>query len=278
MSPQTLSPLLFDRVEQEMTLRRYSPRTIAAYLSCLRRYVAWLGDLHPRDADDRLVRAYLLELWEVGASRSLVSQNVSALKMLYVRLYKRPGEDFEIPRPRKEIRLPYVPTRPEVLRMAAVTPNLRHKTAILMLYGSGLRLSELLAARVGDLDVDRLLLRVVHAKGRKDRLTLVSRKLQDPLADLTFERHPGAPLFASNRGGPWAPRTVQKFVAAAARKAGVEGKVTPHSLRHAFATHLLEGGTDLRIIQELLGHTDVRTTMRYTHMRDPNKLELHSPL
>ena len=224
------------------------------------------------------MREYLLGLAEVGASRSLVSQSVSALKFLYVRLYGWGDEDFDVPRPRSESKLPYVPSRDEVLAMARGTDNVRHRTAILMLYGSGLRLSELLAACVGDVDLDRLVLRVVQAKGRKDRLTLVSPRLVPELGDLIRGRTAGEPLFPSRAGTPWAPRSVQKFVSRAARRAGVASRVTPHSLRHAFATHLLEGGTDLRIIQGLLGHCDIRTTTRYTHMRDPNRLRVVSPL
>ncbi len=274
----SLSPHLFTRYRQELALRAFSPRTISAYSSCLKRYVDWLAPLHPRDAQADRVRRYLLELTEVGASRSTVSQSVSALKFLYVRLYHWQPDAFEVPRPRKETRLPYVPTRDEILAMADVTTNHRHRTAILMLYGSGIRLSELLAARVRDLDLDRLLLRVVQGKGRKDRLTLVSARLRPALSELVRDKPADAPLFPSRSGTPWAPRSVQKFVSRAGHKAHLAQRVTPHSLRHAFATHLLEAGTDLRVIQSLLGHVDIRTTTRYAHMRDPNRMVIKSPL
>lgn len=234
--------------------------------------------MYPRDADAERVRRYLLDLADAGASRSLVSQNVSALKFLYVRLYRWPPKVFDVPRPRKERRLPYVPTRDEILAMASATSNHRHRTAMLMLYGSGLRLSELIALRIKDLDLDRLILRVHQGKGRKDRLTIVSPRLRDDLLVQIGRRDPADLLLPSRSGTEWAPRSVQKFVARAAARARVSGPVSPHSLRHAFATHLLEAGTDLRVIQALLGHVDIRTTTRYAHMRDPNRVRVVSPL
>ena len=277
-SSRGLSNHLYERFEQELRLRKYAVATRRSYLSCLKRYVAWLGDTHPRKVHPSRIREYLLQLVDVGASRSMVSQSVSALKFLYLRLYGWEDDMFDVPRPRGESKLPFVPTREQVLAMARVTTNVRHRSAILMLYGSGLRLSELLAATVGDLDLDRLLLRVVMAKGAKDRLALVSERLAQELGDLVEGRGPWEPLFPSRSGEPWAPRSVQKFVARAGRKAGIRKRVTPHSLRHAFATHLLEAGTDLRVIQGLLGHSDIRTTTRYTHMRDPNRFRIASPL
>ncbi len=275
---RSLSTRLVERYEQELRLRNYAENTIATYLSCLRRYVRWLRRLHPRSADSDVVRAYLPGLADVGASRSLVSQSVSALKFLYVVLYGWEPEAFDVPRPRAESRLPFVPTRDQVLRMADATPHRPHATAILLLYGSGLRLSELLALTVGDVDLNRLLLRVVQGKGRKDRLTLLSERLRPELTLRTRDRARSAPLFIARSGSPWSPRSVQKFVSAAAARAGIPQRVTPHSLRHAFATHLLECGTDLRVIQGLLGHTDIRTTTRYTRMRDPNRFSVASPL
>lgn len=277
-SSGTLSPHLFPRYRQEMVVRGYAEDTIKAYLSCLRRYVRWLGPRHPREVTAEEARSYLLLLIERGASRSLVRQAVSSLKLLYVTLYGREDWGFALPRPRRELRLPYVPTRAQVLQMADGTGNIRHRAAILLLYGSGLRLSELLALRIGDVDVQRLTVHVVQGKGRKDRYTLLSEGLLPLLRSLAGDRPQDAVLFRSNAGGAWSPRSVQKFVRAAAEKAGVPGRVTPHSLRHAFATHLLEAGTDLRIIQGLLGHADIRTTTRYTHMRDPNRLRVVSPL
>lgn len=273
-----LSPLFLPRVRQELRIRGYSPRTVATYLSCLRRYVEWLHPVAPRDAGAEAPRAFLLELIEAGASRTLVDQHVSALKFVYLTLYGWDDDGMVIPRPRSERRLPRVPRREEVLAMAATTRNLKHRLAILMLYGSGVRVSELVGLDVGDVDAERLLVRVRNGKGRKDRLTILSARLVPAVRALAAERSSHAPLFESNLGGRWSARSVQHVVQRARARAGVDGPVTPHSLRHAFATHLLEAGTSLRVIQGLLGHANVQTTVRYTQMTDPHRMQVRSPL
>lgn len=274
----SLSPLLFTRYAQEMSLRHYATATIQAYSSCLRRFVRWLGAIHPRDADSPLIRGYLLGLFEVGASRSLVAQTVSALQFLFIVLYGRDRAGFDVPRPRSESHLPFVPTREQVLQVAAAMQNERHRLAVLLMYCSGMRVSELIAVTVGDIDLERHIVRIRQSKGRKDRLSLLSERLDADLRSLTSGRPRREPLFESNAGGTWSTRTVQKFVRRAAERAQIPGRLTPHSLRHAFATHLLEAGTDLRVIQALLGHSDIRTTTRYTHMRDPHRFVIRSPL
>ena len=162
--------------------------------------------------------------------------------------------------------------------MAAVTTNDKHRLVILLLYASGMRVSELVGLRVGDVDLSRLQLRIRRGKGRKERVALLSPMLTDTLREQTHGRHPESPVIPSNAGGALTARSIQKVVGRAAAAGGVEGKVTPHSLRHAFATHLLEQGSDLAVIQVLLGHADLRTTMRYIHLRDPGQMQIRSPL
>ncbi|MFT7520216.1 MAG: integrase/recombinase XerD [Kiritimatiellia bacterium] len=273
-----LSEQLFERYQQELRLRRYARRTIKSYTCALRAYVAWLAPEHPREADAYTVRSYLLHLVDDGHSAAWLSQTVSALKLLYRDMYGWSDTDFKVPRPRRDQRLPYVPTRDQILAMASGTVNRRHRLAILTLYASGLRVSELCEAKVEDVDLGRYLLHVRLGKGAKDRVTLLAPSLHDELCWLLDDRPPHDPLFLSQAGGSWSTRSVQRVVAAAARRAKITGKVTPHSLRHAFATHLLEAGTDLRVIQELLGHASVKTTTRYTHVADPRRFNVRSPL
>ncbi len=271
-----LSDKLIPRYEQELRLRNYSPATIKTYRNCLRQFARWAAPTAPRDVSPQRVRAFLLEIFDAGCSRSLVDQYVSALKFLYVQLYDR--ADFDIPRPRRESKLPTVPTRDEVLRMADSTVNRKHRLAILLMYAAGLRVSEVVRLRVRDVDLDRLLVEVRGGKGRKDRLTLLSDALVPELRTFCRSRADDAWLLPSAQGGKLSTRTLQRVVRAAAERARVRGRVTCHSLRHAFATHLLEAGTDLRYIQVLLGHRSVNTTARYTHMRDPRSIRLRSPL
>ena len=271
-----LSKKLFERYQQEMRLRRYARRTVKTYTSALRAYVGWLGSRHPRHVDAETVRAYLHHLVEEGHSAAWLGQTVSALKVLYRDLYGWDESDFDVPRPRRGRKLPRVPTREQILEMADGTVTRKHRLEILLLYASGLRGSELRALDVGD--VDRSLLHVRKAKGEKDRITLLSSSLETELRWLMGSRSADEPLFVSEAGGRLATRTIQRVVSAAARRAKVPGKVTPHVLRHAFATHLLEAGTDLRVIQELLGHANIKTTTRYTHMADPGRFAVRSPL
>jgi len=277
-SGRRLSSHLFTRYRQELELRHYATATIKSYSTCLRRFVKWIDPVHPREATHETVRAYLLQLFEVGVSRSLVGQSVSALQFLYIRLYGWDIARFDVPRPRSETHLPFVPSRSQILAMAGALSNERHKTALLLLYCAGLRVSELTALEVGDVKLERRVLVVRQSKGRKDRFTLLSDRIIPALQEQIGDRSAREPLFPSQAGGSWSTRCVQQFVKRSAKRAGITERVTPHSLRHAFATHLLESGTDLRIIQELLGHSDIRTTTRYTHMRDPNRFIVRSPL
>lgn len=261
-----------------MRLRNYSFHTIKTYKGCLRIWLRWLFPTLPREVTAQEMRVFLLGLVEVGRSRSLIDQHISALRFLYCELYGWDLDRFDVARPRRESKLPRVPTRDEVLRLADAIDNRRHRLAILLLYAGGLRVSELVQLDVGDVDSERLLLHIRGAKGRKDRITLLSETLVGEVAWLQSDRTDEAPLFVGRTRGRWSTRSVQHVVARAARLAGLRAGCTPHSLRHAFATHLLEGGTDLRHIQELLGHASIQTTTRYTHMRDPRSSRLRSPL
>lgn len=273
-----LSTNLFERYRQELKLRHYSPRTIKAYTTCLRSFVRFLHPRLPRDAGPEEVRAFLLHSLTTGLSRSYVDQAIGALRFLYADLYRRPWDVRDVPRPRREDSLPEVPTRDEVLALSAALTNLKHRLAVLLLYATGLRVSELVGLSVRDVDLEALTLRVRGGKGRKDRVTVLSEVLEFPLREWIGARSPDEPLFPSQAGGRWTVRSVQRVVEQAALKARLRKHVTPHSLRHAFATHLLEGGTDLRFIQALLGHARIDTTTRYTRVRNPRALRIRSPL
>ena len=149
---------------------------------------------------------------------------------------------------------------------------------MLLLYATGLRIGELIALNVSDIDTEQLTVRVRQGKGRKDRLTILSPRLVPDLNRQIGSRSPEAPLFESQWGGRWAIRSAQNVVRRACREAGLKKRVTPHSFRHAFATHLLEAGTDIRVIQSLLGHHNIETTTRYTHVAGPSRLRIRSPL
>ncbi len=272
-----LSSRLVERFAQELHIRGYRRNTVRTYVAALRGYLRWLGPVHPRDATVDQIKAYLLQLLHDGKSRSLVDQVLSALKFLYVELYKTcTAPDFMVERPRREFTLPRVLTRDQVLALADAVPNRRHRVAVLLLYAAGLRVSELVAANVRDVDFENFTLHVRDAKGAKDRLTIVSPRLAEELQWLCSGRNGGAPLVPSRDGGRWTTRSLQHVVERASEVSGVDASC--HTLRHSFATHLLENGTDIRFIQELLGHAKIETTTRYTHVRNPALLRVRSPL
>lgn len=273
-----LSSDLLTRVGQEMVLRNYAIRTIKTYSSCLRMYVRWLEGEAPRSVSGEVPRDYLLALVDAGASRAYIDQNISVLKFLYVELYGWSPEQLAIVRPRREWSLPLVPTRAQVLRLARAIRNPKHRLAVLLMYSSGVRISELVGLTVGDVDFDQQVLRVRDGKGGRDRLTIFSEQLVPVLQHRLRDRPRAAPLFPSQKGGHLSIRTLQKVIQKARIGACLPKGISAHSLRHAFATHLLEAGTDLRIIQDLLGHRSVLTTTRYTHIAGPCRRRIQSPL
>ncbi len=270
-----LSPHLVPRFEQELRLRNYRPNTIKTYSAALRAFVRWLDGMPPREATAETLGAYLYGLFESGRSRSYVDQAISALKFLYIELY-RSFPSFPIVRPRREETLPNVLSRRDVLRLADSVTNRRHRLAVLLLYAAGLRVSEAIAANVGDIDLERLTFHVRMGKGGKDRYTVLSPALGPDLAWMMGARGPREPLLPSRTGQRWTQRSLQKVVERAAAAIGV--RASCHTLRHSFATHLLEQGTDIRFIQDLLGHAKIETTTRYTHVRNPAAMRIQSPL
>ncbi len=270
------------RVRDALLLRGYSPRTRKAYLGHVRRFLQWTGgglDGLPADPT-ALAERYIVEL--IGsrrASRAYHSQLVSALRFLLETVLGEPRLALAVPRPKAESTLPAVLAPVEVAQILAAPVNLKHRALLMLLYSSGLRVSELVRLRPEDVDAERGLLRVRRGKGAKDRYTLLAERALDVVEMYRAAIPSETWLFPGAREGRHlTSRSVQKIVARAARRAGVPKHVTPHTLRHSFATHLLEGGTNLRIIQELLGHASSRTTERYTHVAKSTFEAVRSPL
>jgi site-specific recombinase XerD len=226
------------------------------------------------------MEAYLLHLvQERGISRSYHSQAVSALRFLLETVLGRPRLAQRIPRPRKSATLPDVLSREEVVRLLRAPRNLKHRALLHLLYSSGLRVSEVVRLRPADVEEERGVVRVRGGKGRKDRQTLLAQRAVQTLRDYRGAYVCDTWLFPGARPDRHlSTRSAQRIVARAARRAGLKKRVTPHTLRHSFATHLLEAGTNLRIIQELLGHQSTRTTQRYTHVANSTLASIRSPL
>jgi integrase/recombinase XerD len=232
------------------------------------------------DDPEAQCQAYVLELIERRrVSRSYQNQVVSALRFMCEAVLRRPALALRIPRPKKERKLPEVLSPAEVTRLLARARNPKHRAILMLLYSSGLRVGEVVRLRPSDLDVERGLVRVRRGKGSKDRYTLLARRAVEAVR-LYLDAYPSRTwLFPGGRPARHLTvRSVQRVVKRAAQAAGISKDVTTHTLRHSFATHLLEGGTNLRIIQELLGHQSARTTQIYTHVATSALESVRSPL
>jgi site-specific recombinase XerD len=267
-------------VEKELKLKGYSQRTRKAYLHHINRYLRYFGK-DTRELNENHIREYLLWLIEKEkVSRAYHNQAVSALKFLYGQVLKNQSVYVEIPRPRKEHKLPMVLSEEEVLKILEEVKNPKHRALLMLIYSSGLRVSEIVRLRIEDIDKDRGLLHIRSAKGQKDRYTLLSEVALNALCEYWRTYRPDSKwLFPGAKDGHHlSTRSVEKVFERALKSAKINKKATVHTLRHSFATHLLENGTDLRYIQELLGHKRSETTQIYTHVMRKDLAKIKSPL
>lgn len=272
----------YETIRRELRLRNYSQKTAKAYLSCLRSFVRYIHPRHPREVTNDEIRNFLLHLLEKEElTAGTVNQVINALRFLYVELYRKPLVLGEIPRPKKEHKLPAVLSEDEVLRLFEVVDNLKHRTMLMLAYASGLRVGELVTLRVEDVDGNRGMIHIRGGKGKKDRYTLLPESLRSQLLFYWKEfglQKQGWLFPGQDPRHHLSTRSIQAVFERAARASGITKRATMHTLRHSFATHLLEHGTDLRYIQELLGHHSVRTTEIYTHVSTRSLGQVRSPL
>jgi integrase/recombinase XerD len=267
------------QVKDEITLRRYSARTRKAYMHHVRAFLHWYGTPIDQAGEDD-VRRYLLHRIECdNVSAAYHSQAVSALRFMFRVVLGRPAALENLPRPKPDRRLPAVLGRADARRIVESVVNLKHRAILMLLYSAGLRVGEVTRLKIEDLDTDRHMIFVRGAKGRKDRYTLLSDTALETIRRYMDDYGPVAWLFPGERPSrPLSSRSVQKVVEAARARAGIRGRTTAHTLRHSFATHLLESGTDIRYIQELLGHASPKTTQIYTHVTRHDIARIRSPL
>lgn len=256
--------------------------TRRAYRAHVRRFYQGRGEHALEDVvtSDREVRDWILGLLRAGRSESYASQALSAIRFLYRRVLNQPGPVAHVPGPKRKKRLPKVVGRAELRRFFDALPTAKAKAMVFTMYASGLRVGEVTRLRVEDIDSDRGQILVREAKGKKDRYVLLSPALLKVLREYVRLERPHGWLFPAGhrRDRHITTRTVQRIVAQAARTAGLRRRLTPHMLRHSFATHLLEAGTDIRYIQKLLGHKKISTTVIYTHVMKDHAPVIQSPL
>lgn len=259
---------LRERMEQVLRVRNYSERTVETYVDAVRRFANYWGR-RPDELGHEEVRSY--QIWlrdERHVSWSFFNQTAGALRFFYTKVLERPEAVERIWYARPEKKLPVVLSIEELLQFLEAVTMPRYRAMLTTMYAGGLRLSETLHLRVEDIDSARMVIRVRHGKGKKDRYVPLSPIVLDLLREHWRNEKPSGLLFpnAVDPERPMSDGSVQRYVQDTARRAGLTKRVTPHTLRHTFATHLMEQGTSSRVIQVLLGHAHVRTTESYLHV------------
>ncbi len=263
-----MSSILRTRLIQDLRIRNYSEKTVAIYVRCVAKFAKYFGR-SPAVLNEEHIREYQRYLVEEKkGSWSFFNQTVCALRFIYKKTMKKDWPVEHIPFPKREKRLPEVLSVEEVSKLFECVRTVKSRTILKTMYGAGLRLMEALSLKPSDIDSKRMVIRVRQGKGRKDRYVTLSPTLLETLREYYRAYRPeGEWLFPSRDCRyPTHPTGVQRTCRNAARKAGLGKRVTTHTLRHSFATGLLEGGTDLRTIQILLGHGSFRTTAVYLHV------------
>ncbi len=282
--PQRSAVSAGNRITAEMVqmlrLKGYSNHTIKTYSSLFSRFLSYMSFVPPHKLSSADVRAYLeFLLATTTLSETYINQVISSLKFYFRYVCPRSDIDFRsIPRPKRHKRLPIVLSEREVADLLNSLTNLKHRAVLSLIYGSGLRVSEASKLTPTDIDSKRMLVIVRDGKGRKDRVTVLSQRVLEILRDYYRAYRPRKWLFEGEGGRRYHERSIQNVFQHAREKAGIKKGVTVHSLRHSFATHLLENGTDLRYIQELLGHKSSKTTEIYTHVSKTALSRIKSPL
>lgn len=279
------------RTEDELRLRNYSPKTIKSYLACINDYLHAKKD-RVEIVDVNFIRSFLLAKKDKGLSSQTINQSLHAIKFFYSDVIKS-YQTIDLKFAKTSNKLPVVLSREEIGLIIKQITNSKHRLMVSLAYASGLRVSEITNLKVKDINLSELTIHLKGAKGNRDRITVFPERLKNDVAtfvaikngdDFLFESERGARLDSRScplddaRRGKLTERTAQVVFEKALKSAGVQKDATFHSLRHSFATHLLENGVDVRYVQELLGHQNIRTTQLYTKITNPMLKKIKSPL
>jgi len=268
----------FEDLRRELVSRKYSYKTVKCYLYYNRDLLKFSGK-SPSEINENDIKNYLLHLAEVKQSAtSTLNQAINALKFYYGTMLKKKFV-HEVKRPHKDKKLPVILSQEEVARILSSVDNIKHKALLVLVYSGGLRVGEVVKLKPKDVDSSRMLIHIKESKGRKDRYTMLSETALEVLRQYWREYRPQKWVFEGAKADRYISiRTVQKILEHACKKAEIKKDISVHTLRHSFATHLLESGTDLRYIQEILGHKNSKTTEIYTHVSTKSIGRIKSPL
>lgn len=263
--------------EQELKLRNYSSKTVKSYTGCLCDYFNYAGTAESSAPDTEKIKNFLLQKQNKKYSSQTINLYLNAIKFFYREIIKSP-QKIDLKFAKRSKKLPIVLSREEVKNIIGVIKNPKHRLIISLAYGAGLRISEAINLKTEDVNLEELTIHLRCAKGKKDRITVFPEKIKNEIANFLLNKNRGEFVFISERGGKLSTRTAQKIFENALKKSKIKKDATFHSLRHSFATHLLENGTDVRYVQELLGHANIRTTQIYTKVTNPKLKNIKSPL
>jgi site-specific recombinase XerD len=259
--------------------KRYSESTIATYITFISDFLDFtspkpVGMLTNEDVEKYSENVLSPYDYSISTHR----QFISAIKQFKAYMPSMSISVGHLYRPKKDVKLPVVLSKKEVLDLLISTRNLKHRTALAMIYSAGLRVSELLSLRLENIDLNRRQILIKQSKGRKDRVVILAESFIPVFKNYLLTYQPKSYFIEGEPGKPYSASSIRSVIKRSARLAGIKKRVTPHTLRHSFATHLLEDGVDIRYIQELLGHTSPKTTMIYTHVSRKDILNIRSPL
>jgi integrase/recombinase XerD len=270
----------FTQYQQLLLLKGYRSQTIRVYCGEFHLLLRLLKKTPVSSLTKEQVQAYMLWLLKHKRySYTHLHTTINALKFYFEQVQGREKEFYDLPRPQKQLKLPSVLSEAEVVSLIQKTVNIKHRALLMTAYSAGLRVSELVNLRVQDIDSGRMLIHIHNGKGGKDRMVQLSTVLLETLRTYYKQYKPSGYLFEGDRNGePYSSRSAQEVLKRSKLWAGVKKKGSIHMLRHSYATHLLEAGTDIRYIQELLGHSSLQTTLRYTHVSNLKLNGIQSPL
>lgn len=268
------------KAEEKLKLKGYSKKTIKVYLNHIKNFISFLDSNNVEEISEQSINSYILFLLEEKElSHSFVNQAISSIKFLVDKILYQNVNESEVYRPKQEHKLPNILNKKEIAKILEKTVNQKHKSILYVIYSAGLRVGEVVRLKCKDIDSERMLIKVKQSKGRKDRYTLLSKACLKQLRKYYKLYKPEKWLFPGGKVGKHlTERSVQRIFKKACSKSNITKEVSVHSLRHSFATHLLEKGTDLRFIQKLLGHKSTKTTEIYTHVSNKDISKISNPL
>jgi len=262
----------------KLELKKYSINTAKTYIHLFEQFINYYKEVDLLDINEDKIRGYMSFKINEGKGDSTLNQIINSIKFYYEIVLNMPNRFYDLERPKPKEVLPEVLSKAEILRIISCTNNIKHKCAISIIYSAGLRVSELLNLKISDIDSQRMVIRVADSKGGKDRYTLLSSMVLVDLRTYFVEYRPSKYLFEGLNQEKYSSSSVLKVLKRASKRAGILKPVKTHMLRHSFATHLLEQGTDIRNIQTLLGHNSLNTTQIYTHVATNVMKTIKNPL